>query len=134
VRDLPTLQRVTYEICEDYEKQNTRYLELRSSPKCYGDKTKLDCLKALIEVFEQAEIDLPSFKVRLLVSINRSDTLEAAQESLAAVKELQSPFIVGIELSGDPRSGAFSTFENEFAAFREETGLKVSLHCAETEE
>ena len=85
-------------------------------------------------MFEQAEADLDNFKVRLLVSINRSDTLEAAQESLAAVRELRSPYIVGIELSGDPRSGAFSTFETELAAFRDETGLKISLHCAETEE
>jgi len=53
---------------------------------------------------------------------------------LAAIKELKSPFIVGIELSGDPRTGAFGTFEAEFAAFREETGLKVSIHCAETED
>jgi len=61
-------------------------LELRSSPKKYGDKTKLDCLKALVEVFESAELDMPSIRVRLLVSINRGDTLESAQESLAALK------------------------------------------------
>ena len=71
VQDLPTLQRVTYEIIEDYEKQNTRYLELRSSPKAYGDKTKKDCINAILEVFEAAESDMPTIKVRLLVSINR---------------------------------------------------------------
>lgn len=103
VTDLKTLQRTTYEIIEDYEKQNTRYLELRSSPKVYGDKTKADCLNAILEVFETAEIDMPNIKVRLLVSINRQGTLEAAQETLALVKEIQSPYIVGIELSGDPR-------------------------------
>ena len=78
VTDLATLQRITYEIVEDYEKQNTRYLELRSSPKKYGDKNKSDCLRALIEVFEQAELDMPSIKVRLLVSVNRTGSLEDA--------------------------------------------------------
>jgi len=39
-------------------------------------------------VFETAEIDMPNIKVRLLVSINRQGTLEAAQETLALVKEI----------------------------------------------
>jgi len=77
---------------------------------------------------------MPSIKVRLLVSINRQSSLEQAQESLSLVKEIQSPFIVGVELSGDPRHGNFSTFEGELRTFRLETGKKVSLHCAETEE
>ena len=134
VTDLKTLQRVTYEIIEDYEKQNTRYLELRSSPKAYGDKTKADCIRALLEVFESAETDFPNIKVRLLVSINRTSSLESAQETLALVKEIESRFIVGVELSGDPRDGSFATFEADLRSFREETGMKVSLHCAETEE
>lgn len=134
VNDLATLQRVTYEIIEDYSKQNTRYLELRSSPKAYGDKTKADCLNALLEVFEAAERDFPNIRVRLLVSLNRTSSLESAQETLALVKSTDSPFIVGVELSGDPRSGSFETFEADLKAFRAETGMKVSLHCAETEE
>ena len=71
VTDLPTLQRVTYEIIEDYEKQNTRYLELRSSPKAYGENTKEDCLRALLKVIQEAQEDMPNIRVRLLVSINR---------------------------------------------------------------
>ena len=135
VTDLKTLQRVTYEIIEDFQKQQTRYLELRSSPKAYGDKTKTDCLNALLEVFAAAESDMPEIKVRLLVSINRQSSLESCQETLSIIKTmLPSPYIVGIELSGDPRHGEFATFEAELQAFRLETGLKISLHCAETEE
>lgn len=134
VTDLETLQRVTYEIIEDFEKQNTRYLELRSSPKVYGDKTKEDCLRATLEVMEAAEADMPNIKVRLLVSINRQRSLEECQDTLALVKRVQSPHIVGIELSGDPRQGEFATFEAEMQAFKQETGMKVSLHCAEVEE
>ena len=69
VTDLATLQRVVYEIIEDYEKQNTRYLELRTSFKAFGDKTKLDYLDAILEVFENAEQNMPNIKVRLLASI-----------------------------------------------------------------
>ena len=134
VTDLPTLERVTYEIIEDFEKQNTRYLELRSSPKAYGDKTKEDCMISLLRVIKAAAEDMPNMKVRLLASINRQGTLESAQETLALVKKLNDPLIVGIELSGDPREGQFSTFEAELQAFKQETGLKVTLHCAEVEE
>ena len=77
---------------------------------------------------------MPNIKVRLIVSINRQGTLESCQETLAIVKELADPLIVGIELSGDPRQGEFATFDAELQSFRRETGLKVSLHCAEVEE
>jgi hypothetical protein len=33
VQDIPTLKRVVFEIIEDFFKQNTAYLELRSTPK-----------------------------------------------------------------------------------------------------
>ena len=134
VTDIPTLQRITYEIIEDYEKQNTRYLELRSSPKQYGDKSKAECVRAILEVIDQAATDMPTLKVRFLLSINRTASLEAARETLALAKEIDSPYIVGVELSGDPRSGEFATFEEELRTWREETGMKISLHCAETEE
>ena len=108
--DLPTLQRVVYEIIEDYEKQNTRYLELRTNFKAFGDKTKLDYLNALLEVFENAEENMPAIKVRLLASISRNGTLQDAEETLNVVREKNSPYIVGFEISGDPRSGDFFTF------------------------
>ena len=82
IKDLHTLQRIVYECCEDYSKQNTRYLELRSTPKCYGDKTKIDYIKAVVEAMEKAEEDFPKLKVRFLLSINRSAGVEAAQETI----------------------------------------------------
>jgi len=70
-------------------------------------------------VFAAAESDMPEIKVRLLVSINRQSSLESCQETLSIIKTmLPSPYIVGIELSGDPRQGEFATFEAELQAFR----------------
>jgi hypothetical protein len=43
-------------------------------------------------------------------------------------------FIAGLELSGDPRCGDFSDYKELFDSARKEHGLKISLHCAETEE
>ena len=111
VTDLATLQRVVYEIIEDYEKQNTRYLELRTNFKAFGDKTKLDYLNALLEVFENAEANMPTIKVRVIASLSRNGTLQDAEETLEVVRQkMDSPYVVGIEISGDPRSGDFFTF------------------------
>ena len=52
VKTIDTLQRITYEIIEDYEKLNTRYLELRSTPKCLDGKSKKEYIEAIIEVIE----------------------------------------------------------------------------------
>jgi len=43
-------------------------------------------------------------------------------------------FIAGLELSGDPRYGNFADYQELFEIARKDYGLKISLHCAETEE
>ena len=48
-------------------------------------------------------------------------------------KKDQTCRVVGLELSGDPRKGHFSTFADEFERARS-LGFKISLHCAETKE
>lgn len=81
---------------------------------------------------EQAEIDF-KIRVRFLVSINRQAGVEAAYRTLNLIQQVQSKYICGIELSGDPRQGNFNEFIPVFHQARQQ-GLKISLHCAETEE
>ena len=110
--DLPTLVRVVHEMIEDYEKQNTCYLEIRSTPKCFADKTKKDYVNAILGVIEKAEEQLPQIKVRYILSINRQGTVQQAEEILGLLEEINSPFIVGVELSGDPRVGNWEDFKD----------------------
>ena len=72
VTDISTLKRIVYEIIEDFSKQNTRYLELRSTPKSFkGSQTSArDYIEAICEVMERAEEEF-DIKVRYLISINR---------------------------------------------------------------
>ena len=71
--------------------------------------------------------------MRYIASINRSSPIDQANEivnlALQYKKENES-FFVGVELSGDPRSGKFSDFTDLFRRAKE-SGLRVSLHCAE---
>lgn len=59
-----------------------------------------------------------------------------AEEILALFEQVDDTYreyMVGVELSGDPRSGSFTDFEPIFEKFRAK-GIKISLHCAETED
>lgn len=53
--DLPTLKRVTKEIIQDYAKHNTRYLELRTTPKDFPNSTKLDYINTIIQAIQEGE-------------------------------------------------------------------------------
>jgi adenosine deaminase len=75
--------------------------------------------------------------VRYIASINRSAPIEYAQDvvelALRYRNELKEPYLVGVELSGDPRTGDFKDFESILVRAKE-GGLKISLHCAEQPE
>jgi len=48
-------------------------------------------------------------------------------------KEAKESYLVGVELSGDPRTGKFSDFKGAFDKAKTE-GIRVSLHCSELPE
>lgn len=81
---------------------------------------------------ERAEDDF-DIKVRYLISINRQAGVEAATETINLIKEIKSTYVCGVELSGDPRFGSFSDYIDLFTHVRSNLGLKISLHCAETQ-
>lgn len=60
------------------------------------------------------------------------DQEQAKQLVDLALKFIDSgnKYVVGIELSGDPRVGDFGTFRGELVRAKE-SGVKISLHCAE---
>jgi adenosine deaminase len=89
---------------------------------------------------------------RLLLSVNRTGSLAAAEDMLAVARHFASattaaaaqaaaetdasareygPYVVGVELSGDPTRGDARTFLPLLADARG-AGLRVSVHCGET--
>ena len=74
--------------------------------------------------------------MRYIASINRSAPVEFAREVVELAleyKEKKETYLVGVELSGDPRTGKFTDFREALNKAKE-GGLKVSLHCAELPE
>ncbi|KAJ8446592.1 hypothetical protein Cgig2_019745 [Carnegiea gigantea] len=68
--------------------------------------------------------------IRLLLSIDRRETLEAAMETVKLALELKDVGVVGIDLSGHPKVGDWTTFLPALK-FARDQGLRVTLHCGE---
>lgn len=68
--------------------------------------------------------------VRLLLSIDRRETTEAAMETVKLALEMRHSGVVGIDLSGKPTIGEWATFLPALE-FAREQGLSVTLHCGE---
>ena len=133
ITDCQTLKRVVKEIIEDYSKQNCWYLELRSTPKIIGEiKSKEMYIDTVVEAINEMKVEIKTICVKFLISVNRTADSETAKEAVDLMQKYKDP-VVGLELSGDPRSGDFNNFVSEFKR-AQDLGFKVTLHCAETSE
>ncbi|KAK4258980.1 hypothetical protein QN277_005365 [Acacia crassicarpa] len=68
--------------------------------------------------------------VRLLLSIDRRETTEAAKETVSLALEMKHLGVVGIDLSGNPVVGEWITYLPALKYAREQ-GLHITLHCGE---
>lgn len=157
---LLSLELLKNKVVEDFAAENVVYLELRTTPKRNNSKcmTKHSYMEAVIEGLRRVDaVDvnftstnngvgrtvksslmsgtyngLPRKKiyVRLLLSIDRRETLEAAMETVKLALELKDVGVVGIDLSGHPKVGDWKTFLPALK-FAREQGLRVTLHCGE---
>ncbi len=129
VTDLATLHRITTEIIADYAKHNCAYLELRSTPKAFGENSKNDYVNTVINAIKESETE--HMRVRYLISVNRSSGVADAKEAAQLLRDMKGEYVVGIELSGHPEQASFNDYKEIFEELQKE-GTKISLHCAET--
>ncbi|XP_021719672.1 adenosine deaminase-like protein isoform X2 [Chenopodium quinoa] len=158
--DHATVTRITKEVVEDFAAENVVYLELRTTPKRNDSRgmSKRSYMEAVIEGLRKVDvldIDFGSTEVgleengksgqmiddcvgisrtkiyvRLLLSIDRRETLAAAMETVKLALEMKDLGVVGIDLSGNPKVGEWITFLPALR-FAREQGLRVTLHCGE---
>ena len=75
----------------------------------------------------------PKLVPRLIISIDRSKGYSAAEEAVTLACELYSsgnPYIVGVEIGGNPTVESFATYRPLLERARN-AGLKVAVHCGE---
>nr|GMC83732.1 adenosine deaminase-like protein [Ipomoea batatas] len=157
--DHKTVTRITKEVVEDFAAENVVYLELRTTPKRNDSKgmSKRSYMEAVLEglravssvevdIFRDSEVECPAnahtlydtkngtqrkkIYVRLLLSIDRRETTEAAMEMVKLALEMRHLGVVGIDLSGNPVVGEWKTFL-PVLEFAKEQGLLITLHCGE---
>ncbi|XP_057764849.1 N6-mAMP deaminase isoform X3 [Salvia miltiorrhiza] len=157
--DHKTVARITKEVIEDFAADNVIYLELRTTPKRNDSKgmSKRSYMEAVLEGIRSVnsvEVDLSGklktdasahphsvdglcngigskkIYVRLLLSIDRRETAEAAMETVELAVDLKDFGVVGIDLSGNPNVGQWMTFLPALE-FAKKQGLPITLHCGE---
>ena len=111
-KDIPTIQRVTKEILEDYKKHNVIYIELITY--LYEKKdifTKEQFLLSILEEMKIANNSSEKFNSRLVISLNSRSDISEYEEILKIYNTLQNQelkkLIVGIDYSGDVTSSNF---------------------------
>ncbi|KAI9907247.1 hypothetical protein PsorP6_004020 [Peronosclerospora sorghi] len=133
------LRRIVIEAVEDFASHNVKYLELRSTPRDLPDDgaTRVDYVNEVVSALEECQMrhDL-DIEVRLLLSINRNQPVDLAEDTVNIALERKSqkncPYIVGIDFSGNAErpNSEFYRFEHALMRARD-GGLKLAVHFAE---
>lgn len=145
VTSLAAVERVAWEVLTDFAADNVKYLELRTTPRVLKDADLEGYVRMLLGVFvrfdeyqQRQRMPWP-MTVRLLLSIDRTGTLEKAMETVALAQRLRaeasceaSKYIVGVDFSGNPTRGTFASFVPAFQAARD-AGLKIAVHTGEVD-
>lgn len=156
VNNLEALRRITREALEDFALQYVCYLELRSTPKRLKRHqhkpevaTKKEYVETILQVFSEFTedenkryeqevaseiISRPPMIPRLLVSVDRANTIDEAIENVDLTIELfekeDNEFVVGMDLGGNPTKNDFRDFKDILQRARD-AGLKLTIHCGE---
>ena len=148
IANLDILRRVTRDVIQDFVDENVAYLELRTTPRKLVDRsqaptvivesTKREYIQAVIDTIRacQQTIRTPNghpIHVRLLLSVDRSESMEEAEATLKLAQEFSAetdPIVVGMDFSGNPNINTFRTFRSIFERARE-FGLESTIHIGE---
>jgi len=144
VQSKEVLIRVLQEMIEDYEVQNTLYLEIRSTPRSLSDgTTHKEYIETLLQIiYEHNQLFLTgksSLLVKLIISVDRSKPLSDAYATLELITSSYLTWkgmkiIVGIDFSGNPLGGKFMDFVKVFEVARDVHNLNVTIHASEVKE
>jgi len=128
VTNLEDIRRITRETLEDFINDNVMYVELRTRPRSFdnGKISSSNYIEAILEIMKEYEEKICS---RLILSIDRTQTLEQAMETLKLAENYRT-YIVGLDLSGDPNVKSFERFLPVFNLAKQQN-LSTTIHIGE---
>ncbi|KAG9594270.1 Metallo-dependent hydrolase, partial [Aureobasidium melanogenum] len=142
ISDQESIQHATISVLEDFQDDGVRYVELRTTPRAIPDAgmSKEDyvttVLKAMDDFKASAKENIAGappydkLHARLILSIDRKNTLEEAFEVVRLALKYRHLGIVGIDLCGNPARKPISHLRPAFAEGRAQ-GLGITVHFAE---
>jgi adenosine deaminase len=133
-RSKAVIQRVTREVIADAAADNIRYMELRFTPKALNNIVNVDYTDVIRWVCQASGEagEVHNINVALIISLNRHESLELADEVLAATiicRGEGSP-IIGIDLAGREADFPAALFSNLFLRARD-AELGLTIHAGE---
>lgn len=144
-KSLDVISRITREMLEDWSKSNCLYLEIRTTLKEIGSKSKLDYTLTILNEIKQFNKDRlanpKDMQTRLILSFNRKLPIEDAISTLDVYKTIKSSqpediskLIVGVDYCGLEGNDLLNE-DNLYSILNEsrELGLKTTVHIGEVE-
>ncbi|KAM7364681.1 adenosine deaminase-like protein [Cochliomyia hominivorax] len=119
-------------VIRDFAQDKVIYLELRTTPKHNENMSRQKYIQIIIEAIKEYSKQYDII-VKLLISIDRSQSLEIAEEIVCLCKEFKEKYpdiIRGMDLSGNPNKGKFKDFIDVLNKAKQ-SQLNLALHCAE---
>jgi len=126
------IRRITREVVIDAAEDNVKYFELRFTPKALCNLVGCSAHEVVSLVCETvaetaAEYDII---VRLIVSPNRHESVEIAEEAAQAAIDHRHMGIVGLDVGGSEPGNPVYPFRNIFKRARA-AGLFITVHAGE---
>ncbi len=131
-RSPDVIGRITREAVEDAAKDNVRYFELRFTPVALSRAEGFPLAEVIDWVLDSAAQAAQDFGVitRLIVSVNRNESVELAEEVLQLAIDRKERGIVGVDLAGSEATHPASPFVGPFRA-AQAAGMHVTIHAGE---
>ncbi|KAH8880436.1 Metallo-dependent hydrolase [Thozetella sp. PMI_491] len=137
VNDRWSLEYTTRSVLRDFAADGVVYLELRTTPRAMpaAGLTKAQYVQTVLDTIAAFEAEAPpaTLRTRLILSIDRRNSLPEALEVVELARQFQGGGVVGIDLCGDPKKGGIETLAPAFEQARGIPGMGLTLHFAEDE-
>ncbi len=126
------IKRVTREAVEDAAADNVKYMELRFTPRALSNILNCSYYEVIDWVCSTAaetaqEHDI---QVRLILSMNRHESVEIGEHVLAAALEYRNQGVVALDLAGNEGGFPAKPFWKLFRRAKE-FGLGITIHAGE---
>ena len=131
-RSPEVITRVTREAVEDAAKDNIRYLELRFTPVALSRAERFQLADVMDWVCESAQKAAQEFGLRvgLIVSVNRHESVELAEQVVELAVARRERGLVGLDLAGNEAEFPAKPFAEIFRD-AQRSGLKLTIHAGE---